>query len=259
MESQLQNKELNKLLAAHTKLDRRIAEKRSRKAVPLALHITDPVQGLSVPSTLTTLAPGLQFGKKKYLQAANHVEPILTSTLTRLTPLANLSIEYPGFDVYYDIKKMSSSAAAASGSIAASGSGGVINPVDNPFGTKSPKDINIHLPEPSVHGDEEEEEEEAGEDEMKVLDPLLFPREFGAFASPSFKYEAPPALTAVQAEERILGNLDASVSVRYHPEVIANAVNDSIWSSTHITHAYARQVKNWGVIRNLYIFILSTV
>ncbi|PCH36722.1 hypothetical protein WOLCODRAFT_157423 [Wolfiporia cocos MD-104 SS10] len=104
MESQLQNKELNKLLAARAKLDKKIAERRSRKAVPLALRITDPVQGPSVPSTLTTLAPSLTFGKTRYIQAAKHVEPILTSTLTRLTPLANLSIEYPGFDVYYDIK-----------------------------------------------------------------------------------------------------------------------------------------------------------
>ncbi|PCH33147.1 hypothetical protein WOLCODRAFT_147255 [Wolfiporia cocos MD-104 SS10] len=104
MESQLQNKELNKLLAARAKLDRKIAERRSRKAVPLALRITDPVQGPSVPSTLTTLAPSLKFGRTKYIQAAQHVEPILTSTLTRLTPLANLTIDYPGFDVYYDIK-----------------------------------------------------------------------------------------------------------------------------------------------------------
>ncbi|PCH43346.1 hypothetical protein WOLCODRAFT_159384 [Wolfiporia cocos MD-104 SS10] len=88
MENQLQNKELNKLLAARAKLDKKIAERQSRKAVPLALRITDPVQGPSVPSTLTTLAPSLTFGKTRYIQAAKHVEPLLTSTLTRLTPLA---------------------------------------------------------------------------------------------------------------------------------------------------------------------------
>ncbi|PCH43345.1 hypothetical protein WOLCODRAFT_159383 [Wolfiporia cocos MD-104 SS10] len=120
----------------------------------------------------------------------------------------------------------------------------ITNPVNNPFGTESPIEINVHLP--PIEEGSDEEEADGGEEREQPQGPLLFPREFGAFASPAFEYEAPPALTVNQAEERILGGVDATVSVRYHPEVLANVINDSIRASTHIAHAYAKQVKGWG-------------
>ncbi|PCH39718.1 hypothetical protein WOLCODRAFT_149759 [Wolfiporia cocos MD-104 SS10] len=85
MEFQLECKKLNKLIAAHDKLNKRIAAKKP-KLTSLALHVPVLIARPPVLAIHSTLDPSLIFGKKKPLAAADHVIPMLEGTLTRLAP-----------------------------------------------------------------------------------------------------------------------------------------------------------------------------
>ncbi|KAJ4111299.1 hypothetical protein NW754_016278 [Fusarium falciforme] len=94
MENLIELRELNKLKLARDKLNKRIAAKQAAKeakqaASSLALRLSSPAAGPSVPANHKILDPSLVFGKKKPLQACDQVIPMLEGTLTRLTPLAN--------------------------------------------------------------------------------------------------------------------------------------------------------------------------